>query len=297
MPLSAEEEDLLDFALGTLPGWFSDEEQRDLAIEGGMAKQMGAAWDTITYWFDQTLIGEAVDATGDDPDWLQQHAMDRDTRRADGETDPVLRVRLQKFPDALTRATLISIAQDLVDAAGVSGDVAMVELRRDRAYLTTRAPMTGTGGTFAVAGTVVTFTPDELPWPRPPYQDPSIVQVLSSKLVISGAASAANDGTHDITGVVLDAAQYTDASAVAEADPTVTWRVDWYDSDGNLLTAGAGRADAYLSRGYRCGDTYPAIILILPFGSDAALGLAVAEAIRQRKAAGVRVYVERRLSP
>jgi len=297
MPLSTEEQELLDFALGTLPPWFSDTDQRDHALEGGMAKQMGAAWDTITYWFDQTLIGEAVGPTGNDPDWLQQHAIDRGTRRQNGEDDTTLQLRLQKFPDALTRSLLLSVAQDLVDDAGVSGTVAMVELRRDRAYLTTRAPMTGTGGTFAGSGSARTFTPDTLPWPRPPFQDPTVAPPITSKLVISGAADAANDGTHVITGLDENAVTYTDASSGSGADATVTWRVDWYDADGNLLTAGAGRRDAYLSRGHRMGDTYPAIILILPFGSSAALGLAVTEAIRQRKAAGVRVYVERRLSP
>lgn len=297
MALSTEEQDLLDFAMGGLPSWFSDTDQRDLAIEGALAKQLGAAWDVITYWFSQTLIGEAVGATADDPDWLQQHAVDRGTRRQAAENDTTLQLRLQKFPDALTRALLISVAQQLVDDAAVSGTVAMVELRRDRAYLTARAPMSGTGGTFAVAGSVVTFTPTVLPWPRPPFQDPSIVRVLTSKLVISGAANASNNGTHVVTSLSGNGARYTDASAGAGADATVAWRVDWYDADGNLLTAGAGRRDAYLSRGFRCGDTYPAIVLILPFGSSAALGLAVTEAVRQRKAGGVRVYVERRMSP
>lgn len=295
--LSADEQDLLDFALGTLPWWFS--EGRDLEIEGAMAKMIGAAIVQQRYWMGQTLIGTAEGPGGGEPDWLQQHAIDRDTRRQDGETDDALRARLRQFPDALTRALLLSIAQQMVDDAGVVGDVAMVELRRDRAYLTTRAPMTGTGGTFNHAGaTLVSFQPDELPWPRPPFQDPSIVQVLTSKLVISGAADAGNNGTRTITGLDSDAAVVAAGTAnSASPDPTVTWRVDWYDADGNLLTAGAGRRDAYLSRGYRMGATYPTIILILPYDSDAALALAVAEAIRQRKAAGVRVIVERRQSP
>lgn len=318
MPLSGDEQNLLDFALGGLPGWFSDTEQRVLDVEGGMAKQMGAAWDVITYWFSQTLIGDAVGATGDDPDWLQQHAMDRDTRRANGELDEVLRPRLRKFPDALNRATLISIAQDMVDAAGVSGDVAMVELRRDRGYFGTWLAMSGTGGTFAdLGGGLAGFTPDEGWGGRAPWLDYTQLsgEPFDFALTIDNAADSNNENPSQgiefkISAVVGDRVTYPNAGVVPGADPTCTWRIERYvygatDINDHILTAevdaspptGSPRCKSYYSRGYRFGDSYPTIILILPYGSDAALATAVAEAVRQRKAAGVRVYVERRQSP
>lgn len=73
----------------------------------------------------------------------------------------------------------------------------------------------------------------------------------------------------------------------------------------------SGRKDAFLSRGYRATVPYPggtgadagklryphAFVVILPYGSSAALATAVAEFLRQRKASGFRASVERRLNP
>jgi hypothetical protein len=64
--------------------------------------------------------------------------------------------------------------------------------------------------------------------------------------------------------------------------------------------AGTGRKLAYFSRGYRmAGTTREAtkIIVILPFGTSAATAQSIAEALRQKKAGGVAVIVERRQSP
>lgn len=295
MALTADEQELLDFALAALPPWFSDTEGRDFAIEGAYAKMMGAARAQTAYWFGQTLIGTATGATATTPDWLQLHAMDRGTRRQNGESDATLRSRLRSYPDALTVETILAAAQAVIDAAAVSGTVAMVELRRDRAFMGKNSPMTGTGGTFtAQTGTLHGFEPTA-GWDRPPFV--GLQPNITWKLVISGAGNAANDGTYTITDLDEDEAVYTNAAGVAGADPTVTWRVDRYDQDGNLLTAGTGRQDAYMSRGHRMGAQFSTILLILPFGTDAATALSVLEAVRQRKAAGVRVIVERRLNP
>ena len=295
MALTAEEQELLDFALGALPPWFSDAEARDFAIEGGYAKMAGAARAQTSYWFGQTLITTATGPTATTPDWLQLHAIDRGTRRQNGETDDTLRSRLRTFPDALTVATILAAAQAVIDAAGVSGTVYMVELRRDRAFMGKNSPMTGTGGTFtAQTGTAHGFRPTA-GWNRPPFV--GLQPSITWKLVISGAASAANNGTFTITDLASNDAVYTNAGGVAEVDAGVTWRVDRYDQDDNLLTAGTGRQDAYLSRGHRMGAQYSTILLILPYGTDAATADSVLEAVRQRKAAGVRVIVERRLNP
>jgi hypothetical protein len=297
MALTTDEQELLDFALSSLPPWFSAPE-RDFAIEGGMAKQAGAARAQNAYWFGQALISTATGPTADTPDWLGQHAKDRGTRRQAGESDEALRIRLRQYPDALTRPLLLAIAQGMIDDAGVSGTVAMLELRKDRAFFGVNEPMSGTGGTFvSVDANTAKFTPDVLPWPRPPFQGAALAPPVTYKLVISGASNAFNNGTHPVQAMVGDAAEYLVLSMGAGHDATVSWRVDRYDEDDNLLTEGSGRARAYLSRGFRMGAGYPTILLTLPYGTSAALAASVLEAMRQRKAAGVRVIVERRLTP
>lgn len=290
MALTADEQRYYDFAKAALPPWVPDPDEFLM----GAAKLFGGVHALITYLFGNALISSAVGATSSTPDWLNQHAADRGTRRILGEDDPTLRKRLRTFPDALTRAALLSVADAQLAAAGVSGSAAMVELPRDGAHSGTYSSDTGTGGTFTKVGSVVTFTPDTA-WAAPPFRDPSIVPVRSHKLVIAGAATPGNDGTYVITSLSGNGAVYTNAGGAAQVDPTVTWTVEHFDPEGNLRD---GFARAYSQRGYRSARLRPqAIVIILPYGTSAVVGASVAEAVRQRKAAGIVVKIERRQSP
>lgn len=301
MALSADEQKLLDFALGALPPWFGDTESRDLAVEAGMAKMVGAAKAQATYWFDRALITGADGPAAGLPDWLQQHAIDRGTRRQEGEGDPELQSRLRTFPDALTRATLLAVTDAILDAAGIVAAPFMLELRRDRGYLVNNQPQidASSGGEFFDNGNpVFAFLPfggwrDN----APPFRGPGIEPPITYTITMFGCADAGNDGTFPIIALDGDKAVFVNAAGVAGADPGMVWRIDRFDRDGNSLTVGTGKMDAYLDRGHRCGASWPSIVIILPFGTTAAVALSVEEAIRQRKAAGVRVIVERRLIP
>lgn len=291
MALSTEEQRFYDFAKGALPPWVRDGD----AFLHGAAKMFGSVKALSDYLFGQALISGATGATATTPDWLDQHARDRGTGRRAGEDTATLRERLRNTPDAVTRIALIEAIQAIVDAAGVAGDVAIVELPEHAAHFGSYDVMTGTGGTFAQVGTVSSFTPDDLPWPVHPYRDVSLVAARVYKLTIAGAANAANNGTRTITGLSGDAAQVTNGAGVAGGDATCTWTVTRFDGGGQQTD---GYARAYLGRGYRMSQTRPGkIIVILPYGSDAGLEESVREALRQKKAAGVRGIVERRLIP
>jgi hypothetical protein len=294
--LTSTEQDLLDFALSGLPSWFQHED-REMEFLGGCAVLFGAVKEQVGYWLvDQALIGSATGATSSTPDWLGQHAADRDTRRQGGELDPALRARLKNVPDALHRQSILDAAQAIVDASGVVGDVAILEpLRWWRAFYQLNSPDTGVGGTFvAEAGNLHGFQPT-VAFARPPLRtfDP----VITYKLVLSGSANPANDGTFTISDLDEDAAVYTNAGGVAGADAGVAWRVDRYDEDDNLLTGGAGRACAYYDRGFRMSSDRSAIVLILPYGTTEGTRLSVLEMLRIKKAAGILAIVERRLNP
>lgn len=296
MALSANEQKLFDLALAALPYWFQ-EDKRSMEHLGLAAKEMGAAWDQLVDWMDNTLILQAVGPTGFDPDWLNQHAVDRGTTRQSGETDAALRERIRNVPDHLTRQTILDAAQAIIDAESISGTVYMVELRWWKIFLNALLVESGTGGTFtAGTGSEFLFEPDTafatiLPvfldiawWP------------ISHKLKIVGAASAGNDGEFPITALDEDAVVYTNASGVAEYDATVSWGIQEYDQDGNLWD---GYRSAYCSRGYRiCHDGLPnSFVLILPYGSTAGTAASVTEMLRQKKAGGILAFVEYRQSP
>lgn len=298
MPLSTEQQKLLDFALGSLPSWYQ-EALREYEFDGACAVLFNEAREALVYWFSQALITQAVGAIASDPDWLNQHAIDRGTGRQANETDDALRFRIRNTPDALTRPLLLAEVATILDDAGVVGSAAMVELRRDRAFVglsLTADVNTTTGGTFTDESSVanpdrVGFTPNT-PFVYPPFREPE--EELNHKLVFTNATNANNNGTFPVLSLEGNMALFDNAPAVFGADAVVDWEARRYDRDNNLLT---GRKASYVGRGYRMGSQAAYIIVILPFGTDAATADSVAEALRQKKAAGVQVIVERRTSP
>lgn len=285
-------EDFYRFGRDALPQWVKTRDEFLLASAQVFAT---VKTDVIDYLFRQALITTADGATSTTPDWLQQHARDRGTSRQAGESNAALAQRLRTIPDALTRKALLDAANAALATAGIAGSAALLELPRDAAFTGSFTALTGTGGTFAQAGTVTRFTPTVLPWPAPPFQAATVTPVRTWQLVISGAASAGNNGTRTITGLDGNAAIVTNAGGVAGADPTVTWKAQRRDVAGNV-TDGFHRTHA--KRGWRASSTRPArLIMILPFGTDAGTANSIAEALRLKKAAGVAVTVERRLNP
>lgn len=305
MALTTDEQKFYDFAKAALPDWIPDGDE----FLHGAAKMFGGVKALIDYLFGSTLVsGQALisgaeGATATTPDWLNQHARDRGTSRVDGEDDPTLRERLRTVQDLLTRAALQSAIDAILVAAGINDPCGIVELPRHGAHSGVLGVsdyaqlMEGAGGTFAVAGTAVSFTPDVLPWPRPPYFDPSLFPLRTTKLYISGAASAAHDGVHDISGLSGNAAQWTDgAPGAAGADATVSWQVRIHNAEGWM--EGFGRAysgTGGTGGGYRSARILPLmLVVILPFGTTDAVELSVREALRTKKAAGIAVKIERR---
>lgn len=295
MPYSLTEQELYDFARGSIPRWFFTRARSEEEL-GAFVKIFDAAKLQIVAYFDQTLI---LQATNVPPDYLDQHARDRGTARQDGETDASLRQRLRTVEDAVTRPILLAVANAMIDAFPVVGDAFMLELRRDRAFFGKFTDRAGTGGTFAtVSGTTRKFTPT-VPFPRPiEFGVPRSGSQGNPRLIISSAGAPGNNGTFALTNVDDDAAVYVNATGVNGADPTVAWAIRHYDIDGNPRSSSTGLSRAFISRGYRGWPSAGAALhIILPFGTSATQAAAVEEAIRTRKAAGVRLVVERRLVP
>lgn len=290
-PFSAEEQDLLTWLLSSIPRWFWLDDPRFSSQElwASVVKSLVGVQRQGEDWVRDTFILTATDV------WLNAHARDRDTGRQESESDSALRERLRTIPDVVTRPALLRTINQILVGSGITDEAAMLELPKDGAWLGTYLAMSGFGGTFTQVGTTTGFVPTTLPWPAPPFQGVDVVPPINYKLVISGAASAANDGTRVITGLDGDAALVTNGLGVAEIDPIVTWRVDHYDQDDNLLD-GFGRS--YCGRGWRCARRRPfRMIIILPFGTTAGIQASVEEAVRQQKAGGFAAIVERRLNP
>jgi len=294
MALSADGQELLNFALEALPDWMNPDDE----FLHGCAAMFAQVKAQVDYWFGQALIKNAVGATSTTPDWLNEHARDRDTNRQNAELDPALRARLRNVPTAVTRASLIAAANAILAAQGVAGTASMVELPRDAAHLGTFTANTGTGGTFAPNGASpgFQFTPT-VPFAAPPFRDPSVVRLIQGySVTIAGSSASGNNGTFAITSLNGNAAVYANASGVAGGDAGATWTINKLDRRGNMIS---GHGKAFLSRGFRLthAGKPQTFVLMLPYGTTAGTLAGVAEMLRQKKAAGFLAIVERRLNP
>lgn len=134
MALTATEQEIFDFAMDAMPPWFR-EMPRAYEFMGAMAKIMGSANTQHEYWFEMAEILNAVGIVGLEPDWLNQHAVDRGTRRTEGESDEALRERIRNVTDALTRPAILAAVQAIIDEDGpATPAIGMVELPLDAAY-------------------------------------------------------------------------------------------------------------------------------------------------------------------
>lgn len=279
-------QDYIDHALNALPVWFSDE-PRTLETIRAFAVLFDRAQSQMEFWHDMTFVLNA-DADPGQPDWLQQHAIDRNLRRQDGESDGALRERIRGFASTLTLPAVLALVQDIVDAEGIVGTVAILELREAKAHF---GDFTSDGGT----GVVFTDGPEVDQVLLDLTGGPAGVPTLNQdKIVISGALSAANDGTFLIEGLLNNNFIITNAGGVFETDATAAWTWQKFDTSNNLID---GFAKAYFSRGHRMADTNAALVVILPFGCTAATVASVQQALLDNTGAGIQNIVECRANP
>jgi len=238
-------------------------------------------------WADMVLISRA------DGIWLVQHADDRDTARQTGETEEALRQRLRNLPDVVTQPALLAAIQAVLDAEGIAGTAAIMLLRERRAYYGTWTPQSDTGGAFSgpSSSDVMVFVPDTAIQGKPLQPRQPQPRFF---ITFSGASSAGNDGTFEITGFVNGGVTYENGVGVAGVDAGVTWTIEAADRRANLF---GSRARAYYTRGYRMGQNRSAFIAILPFGCTAGTMAAVEEQLRQKGPGGFMTIVECRENP
>lgn len=294
MAFTPEQQSLYDFARDSVPKLFFSkqrpEEEIRLMVE--IFDRVRAEQDLI---FSQSLI---LNATDGPPDYLNQHAIDRNTRRQVGESNVALRSRLRTVEDAVTHPSLVDAIQAVLDAESTVGPFALVEFTYDQSYFAEWVSDTGIGGEFVGTAPDMEFGPDA--GFASANSALSVVsnfrpQIVGDNLIVSGATNPLNDGTFEVTGLNGARVTYQNAAGVAGADASAAWtheKVD--DLDGNVMD---GFSMAFFDRGNRFATTRPTILVILPFGCTAGTRESVLEALRQKKGAGVVAIVECRTIP
>ncbi len=128
MSLSSEAQALFDHAKNAIPRFITD--GKNSALEWLYA--FVAIFDPVRSqgqdYLDLTYLDGATGRS------LDQHARDRGTARRLGETDDTLRERLRAIEDMVTEPALKAGVNAILEAAGISTDCSLVNLRRDRGH-------------------------------------------------------------------------------------------------------------------------------------------------------------------
>lgn len=132
--LTPEEQELFDATKAALPRFLFQKDDAPQESFGAGAKVFKLAKDTIAGWLSQSFI---LTATGF---WLDQHAIDRGSRRQSGESDVALRARLRQVEDAVTLPALQSAVDAVLAAAGVAGTATIIENHSAHAFFKTGSP-------------------------------------------------------------------------------------------------------------------------------------------------------------
>ncbi|MCP3669251.1 MAG: hypothetical protein GY814_02215 [Gammaproteobacteria bacterium] len=212
-----------------------------------------------------------------------------------------MRERIRSFSNVLSYEALLDYIQGIVTASGLTGDVALLELKQNKTFSLVHSDQSGTGGQFTDLGD------EEDGFAFEPTDGVTLSNMLNptpkeTYLNVSTATSAANDGTFLVDGAYESGPSYDNAAGVAETDPLATWRLFNKDLDGQDVTtfhdgffydpttAGGDQA------GYRMTDQEQVIIVILPFGCTQTLVYSVLDGLSLIKGAGIKVLVECRLN-
>lgn len=295
--LTATEQALFNVAKASLPLYLFGDEEEDVTPELiAFAKQFAPVFEDLDLLTQDTYIAVARTEA------LNQHAKDRGTRRQENEPNETLALRLRFLrEDAVTVAAILARTTAVLDSFGIAipaGYPGIAELRRDRMRYGRTADVQITAIQRSLIADGETFT----------------VQGMTYEFDKTGDGVAPDNVLVDISAVSFGAsavaAKIFDAMTARFGD-----RLTWPLSGGSLLIRDAPgevsdtvvniafkafHKKACYSRGYRF--TGPAsegsvIVVMLPYGTSAEAAIAVAEALRQIKSGGVKVIVERRLSP
>lgn len=290
--LTAREEVLFRIAKGALPEILFADDTSQQEVLAAFAKQLAPVWDELELKLQDTLIGSAS-ATA-----LDQHAKDRGTRRRVDESDAALIYRLRfMLEDSVTLAGLLVKINAILEQYAVTvpaGYPAVAELRRDRMFLgagqgvqieNVAAASIADAETFSIGGAIYEFNKT------------GGITSGNIEVDISGATTAS-----DVAAVVAATLEDRYPTLVVQDASTVVVRRAVGALSDTVADAGFSitRQASYLNRGFRLTGVSRAatvIVVMLPYGTPAECAESVAEALRQAKAGGVKVIVERRLNP
>ncbi len=290
--LTALEQALFNIAKGSLPSYLFQEDASAQEVLAAFAKQFAVLSADLSLLEQDTFITVARTEA------LSQHAKDRGTRRQEGESNEALSLRLRFLrDDTLTVAAIVARVLAILESDGVTipaGYPGLIELRRDRLFWSrgdgvqitaVAAASIIDGETFTIDGRVFEFN--------------KVGSVTSGNVEVDITAATTDDEVAAAIELALEgeypglAFSVNEFAAVRRAPGAISETV----ANGGFAIR---RVNSYWSRGYRFTDTgrrATVVVIMLPFGTTAATQQSVAEAVRQIKAGGVKVIVERRLSP
>lgn len=296
MAYSEREQAIYDWVKGTVPEVFFQRERAEEEM-GAIVKAFAMVEDVIDSMINRAKIMQAPGPVPGEPDWLGEHARDRDTERQLDETDDSLRLRLRSFAEVVTRPAIMALVDRLVGATGS----AAVETLFDGIYL----------------GNVIDAVYGDWATPAPTYTGPTIdvdadkgqmtihgLNVLEPAattgqpwymrryLHVEGAADSANNGRFRIVGVGRDGSGPTwlTVENIDAVESNVDETALLWSLDADEATPSAAPVNAFLGRGYQFANK--GFTIILPEGTAEDVRRSVEAALQRAKSMGVVARVE-----
>lgn len=119
--LSPDEQEIFDVGKASIPRFLFQKDNAPSEPFAAAAKAFALAKTQVKSWLTAAYIRTATGF------WLDQHAVDRGTRRQAGESDATLSSRLRQIEDAVTVPALLAATQAVLAASGVVGTPTIVE--------------------------------------------------------------------------------------------------------------------------------------------------------------------------
>lgn len=133
MAFNDQEQELWDVARSALPRWFTRRVPAPGrvvdALMQGFVKVFQSARETMQeFFYGAGYYGNAGD------EWIDEHLKDANTRRQVGEDNDSAVARLRSVADAVTRPAILAAVNELLAAAGVTGEAGMHEIWQQGSY-------------------------------------------------------------------------------------------------------------------------------------------------------------------
>jgi hypothetical protein len=189
--LTSQQDGLYQWLQQSLPAFLFADDTQAHEMWQAIAVALDAPLTTITTWLRMTFLTHATGA------WLDLLGRERSIYRTASESDDAYRARIKNVEETVTRPALEAAGDAILAAENLTTGVRIVNLRRERAYFSTRA--SGQRSSYWKSASGVSYR-----WGRSGVDgDTSVARVANSATIVGDDPTKRRDKWHPGRFVVV----------------------------------------------------------------------------------------------